>query len=288
MYWDGISSCFDRFRYNETFFLASTTRAEYPDYETIERKTCEVLKAGEATVNSVIGDRNVVNYDCRLSKDILNTRENLAILRAEGILDNIHEFRWYQRILYRILLNPSPDVIQVIQDFRKKNFEGKTVFGIQVRMGGCWSDSNEKLSMMTIDELKKIPSIIRNAMSEYRYKPANTVIYLLTDSTHVEFFIKRSLSDYSIITSTEFSRSSSRTLSNTDSLKGALMDVFILADSDALFVCKGSGFGRISKYMTRAKHIIQYDVTHRMESRYNNETRSCTSYDDFYALLNSE
>ena len=288
LFWNGTSSCFDRHRYNETFFLASTTRAEYPGYEMIERKTCEGLKAGEATVDSVIGDRSVVNYDCRLSKDIINTPENVAILREEGILDSYNEFRWYQRVLYRILLNPSQDVIQAILDFRAKHFEGKTVFGIQIRMGGCWSNFNEKLSMMTVEELKKIPSIIRNAMSEYKYNPVNTVLYLSTDSTHVESFMKHSLYDYSIITSTEFSRSHSRTLSDSESLKGALMDIFLLADSDSLFVCKGSGFGRMSKYMTRAKHIIQYKVTHRIDPRYSSEKRSCTSYDDFSALLNSE
>lgn len=239
-------------------------------------------------MNSVIGDRNVVNYDCRLNKDILNTPENLAILRAEGILGGTDEFRWYQRVLYRLLLNPAPAVIQAIQDFRKKNFEGKTVFGIQIRTGGCLSNFNEKVSMMTIEELKKIPSIIRNAMGEYKYKPANTVFYLSTDSTHVESFIIRSLSDYSIITSAEFSWSHSQTLSNSDSLNSALMDIFILADSDSLFVCKKSGIGRMSKYMTRAKHVIQYKATHRIEPRYDSETRSCTSYDDFSALLNSE
>lgn len=287
-FWRSTASCLYTLRYNETFFLASTTRVEYPGYDTIERKQCEILQPGEATILSTIGERNVVNYDCRLSKGIVNTDANLDILRSTGIVKEPDSFRWYQRALYRILLNPTPDVIKVIRNFKEKHFTGKIAFGIQVRTGGCWADFNERTAMISNEEIMRIPSIIRKAMAEYRYNPTKTVFYLSTDSRRVEAFIKESLSEFTILTSTEFARSHSRTLSNSESLKSALVDIFMLSDSDTLFICKGSGFGRMSKYMTRAKHIIQYKVTHRPETRYDESLRSCTSYDNFSDLTSKQ
>ena len=165
--------------------------------------------------------------------------------------------------MYRILLNPSIELQRVIHHNKRVLFTRKYVIGVQIRMGGCLADFHEVSQMMTMSQLRALPNTIVTMMQKWNYDSNNTVIYLSTDSSYAERYIRQKLGpEYEIGVSKTFKRSHSRSLGNDEPVKNALVDLYLLADTDGLIVCEGSGFGRVALSITRAQHTLVYNVTH--------------------------
>ena len=58
-------------------------------------------------------------------------------------------------------------------------------------MGGCLADFHEATQMMTMDQLRAYPKTIVTMMHKWNLSPNDTVIYLSTDSSYAEKFIRR-------------------------------------------------------------------------------------------------
>ena len=129
--------------------------------------------------------------------------------------------------------------------------------------------------MMSSHELKQLPSVIKNAMASWNYTAANTDLFLSTDSVFAETYIRNALgSMYTVLTSDAFHRSHTTGNPNAIAVGRALIDLFLLADSDALLYCYRSKFGTIAMMMGRAQKVIEYKVTHRLIPNFNS-TVSC-------------
>ena len=78
-------------------------------------------------------------------------------------------------------------------------------------MGGCLADYNEIAQMMTMNQLRAYPDRIVTMMRKWHLNPNDTVIYLSTDSSYAEKFIRQKLgSNYEIAVTRTFKRSHSK------------------------------------------------------------------------------
>ena len=215
--------------------------------------------------------------DCRLSKNIIGTQANIQTLQARKVLKANETYEDLQRILYRLLLNPTHELQSVINSFKATHFTKRYVFSVHIRMGGYLADVPERTEMMSLARLKRLPSVIQNAMVSWDFDAGNTVLFLSTDSTYAEKYIRKRLGkDYTIVTTNSFYRGHTGR-SNSVAVQRALIDLHLLADSDALLIGMGSGvnvrvahalgvgsgFGRVAKLMGRSPRVIEYFVHHR-------------------------
>ena len=205
----------------------------------------------------------MVTVDCHISDGILGSKSSVLTLQQNGIISPSDSYWNYRRYVHRILFNPSIELQNVIQNNKRLLFTRKYVLGVQVRMGGCLADFHEIAQMMTMAQLRDYPNTIVTVMRKWNYDSNNTVIYLSTDSSYAERYIRQKLGPkYEIGVAKTFKRSHSRNLGNDEPVKNALVDLYLLADTDGLIVCEGSGFGRVALSITRAQHTLVYNVTH--------------------------
>lgn len=100
--------------------------------------------------------------------------------------------------------------------------------------------------------LETVPSRIDALRGRLTENPKNVIVFVSSDSDKAIVYLKRHLHpDYRIVTSTQFARGhTTNSRISTDKVKGALLDVFVLADCDALLTTKGSGFSGIANDMS--------------------------------------
>ena len=242
----------------------------HSEYVIFNRKMCQKITPDMGSVSKMLGHKDVMTIDCRLSDRVMSSKDNLRLLQQNGIISSSEEYVDYKRYMYRILLNPSVELQQVIRNTKRLLFTREYALGVQIRMGGCLADFHEKTQMMTMDELRSLPHRIMDLMRIWKLSPKRTVIYLSTDSSYAEKFIRQKLgSRYEITVAKTFKRSHSRTVGSDEPVKNALVDLYLLADSDALIVCEGSGFGRVALSMSRAQYKRIYQVTHSASRNWN-------------------
>lgn len=254
-FWKNTVSCIQPF--HSQFFTATNVTL-------LSREECSKVSAHLFTLPTVLNS-SVLLTDCRLSRAMIGARANLLTLQAREVLKANETYEDLQRILYRLLLNPTPQLQSIIQSFRTTYFTKRYVFSIHIRMGGYLADVPERAEMMSPARLKRLPSIIQNAMISWDFNAGNTVLFLSTDSTFAERFIRRQLGkDFTIVTTNSFHRGHTKGTPNGVAVQRALVDLFLLSDSDALLIGLGSGFGRIAKFMGRSPRVIEYLVHHRI------------------------
>ena len=153
-------------------------------------------------------------------------------------------------------------------------------------MGGCLSDTPEMKEMMSLHELEQLPTVIQNAMVTWNFNAANTILFLSTDSTYAEKYIKAKLgSVYTVVTSDAFHRGHTTGSPDGVTIQRVLIDLFLLSDSDAILFCRGSGFGSIATSMGRARKFIEYRVTHRLIPNYKVLVGSYSNCSKVYSIF---
>lgn len=213
-----------------------------------------------APVGHILGKRNTVLIDYRPLDRYLSMKTIENDLRKGHALDQCH-FGRFRKMIMRVLLNPNPDTQRYLISFKRDNYNGKQVFGAQIRLGGCLANTREQMSLMSQAEFKSIPNRIR----QHIRKLTNPVVYLSTDSDYAEKYIRSALPEVTILTSSAlFKRSHSTGVTTLSNVESALVDLFLLSDSDILMYQDRSGFGRIAALMTRAHKTIPMKVTHTL------------------------
>ena len=214
---------------------------------------------GRGGVNKYIGDRNVTLRDYRPEWNQYSRMTIHHDLNHVGALKQI-DMGKFQKMLLRVFLNPNKKIQSYLKGFKQQFYVNNTqVFGVQVRLGGCLANHKEMMALMTKKEFQSIPGRIKR----YINKLTNPVVYLSTDSDYAETYIRNHLPGITILTSSQFfTRTHSTGFTQTSNVEAALVDLFLLSDSDMLMYQTGSGFGRIAAKMTRAHKIIGMKVTH--------------------------
>lgn len=242
----------------------------------LSSSACFDASPKKTNVLSVLGYRDVRLTDCRMPRAMLERPAQINLMRRLGVMENNEDMDDFWRLLFRLLLNPTPDLQSMIMEFRATHFTKQHVFAVQMRMGGCLADMQEISEMMSLRELERLPSVIIDGMKAWNFSKRSTVIFLSSDSSYAEKYVAEALgSSFTVVTSHFFRRGHTSGRAELDATRRAIIDLFLVADSDALLVCRGSGYGKIAVMMGRAKHLIVYRVSHTKAANYDPQRGKC-------------
>lgn len=208
---------------------------------------------------------NTIHRDNRLGSFFFHTRRNLWMLRNLGILEKTEGWRSYQRKLFRLLLNPSPDMVKTIVAAKHSLFHEQSVLGVQVRCAGLLSDNAEYAVKLDKEDLKMVPKMVR--LASYPLRNKKMVVLLSTDSKVAEEKLKASLQGFHVVTVKSFKRGhTTKHKASDDTIRRALLDLHLLAQSQALLVTQTSGFGEVAFYLSDVQrmNVIPVEKRHLM------------------------
>ena len=220
----------------------------------------ECLKSNKS-IEHLLGNQSVTMRDCRMNNNVFYSKEVIKQMKEDKILLPSQGMNDYLKMVLRILLNPARDIQRFIRQFQREHYNNDNcIVGVQVRTGGCYGNNQETTEMMSKEEIMLLPQFVNTTIrSEYCPRP---VIFLSTDSNDIEKYIKRELNYYPVYT-TNLRRAHTGGRATIDSVRGAMTDLILLADSDILITNSESGFGTIASTLTRANKKVVYKVTHR-------------------------
>ena len=208
---------------------------------------------------------NTIHRDNRLGSFFFHTRRNLWMLRNLGILEKTEGWRSYQRKLFRLLLNPFPDMVKTIVVAKHSLFHEQSVLGVQVRCAGLLSDNAEYAVKLDKEDLKMVPKMVR--LASYPLRNKKMVVLLSTDSKVAEEKLKASLQSFHVVTVKSFKRGhTTKHKASDDTIRRALLDLYLLAQSQALLVTQTSGFGEVAFYLSDVQrmNVIPVEKRHLM------------------------
>ena len=189
-------------------------------------------------------------FDVRTPRSVVQTPENLQILRERKLLYDWQGWDDLYKFLYKIVLNPVESVKKEIEE-EKRRLTRPYTFGVQVRTGGNLANDFERTSMISEEAMHKIPSQIEDICKKHNVTYKDWNLYISSDSDRATNYIFDTFkSKFNVIFSTKHTRghTSSRHL-KSNSLMSAMIDIHILGSSDILLTTKRSGFGRIASAM---------------------------------------
>ena len=193
-----------------------------------------------------------VMRDARLDSHFIYNEHNRRLLIESGIMTANETWEEYRRMIFRTLLRPSKEVRNAIRERNSVVHQRLFSIGVHIRTGGLLANDCESTSMIDRKTLETVPDRIDALRRRLTEKPKDVVVFVSSDSDRAIAYLKRHLHpDYRIVTSSKYARG--RTTSaraSADKVKGALLDVFVLADCDALLTTKGSGFSMIASEMS--------------------------------------
>ena len=276
--WNVTDNCLTPYRFTDLKSVLRGVRFTYRKHVKLDTRDCSLFPGNE-TLESIFGDRDIVLYDCRFNLKILNTPEYMSRLQHMGLMSPTDSFEDYQKRIMQMLMKPNEELSRVITQFQQTHFANRKVVGVQIRMGGCLANTQEKQEMMSVEELKQLPFFIRREIRIMGYQPGKTVLFLSTDSIIADNYLKEQLGkEFRIVEQRVFSRNHTKGFAKTEPTMGALMDIWLLANSDGLITCKGSGFGRVASMLSNSNRKVEYPVTHRLAAQFNQTKRRCFGY----------
>ena len=196
---------------------------------------------------------------CDLTLRSISNKTTFKTLHKAGFPSEVNDMKTYQKLVFRILLNPISDIIYDVLAFRRKYFEGKVVIGIQIRCGGTLADSHESTRILDNNQLKRIPERIMERLSYYKVDPASSVLFISTDSTKAFQHIQSQLGkqNFTVLESSMYERGHTTAAKlSEDHLKRALVDLYLLAESD-IILRSHSSFGLLACIISRNQACIQ-------------------------------
>ena len=209
----------------------------------------------------MLGNQNVLCDWCDVSLRSVFNKTTFNTLHKIGFPSSVSSPKTYQKLVFRILLNPISDIIYDVLAFRRKHFEGKVVIGIQIRCGGTLADTNEITHILDNNQLKRIPARIMERLSYYKVDPTSSVLFISTDSTKAFKYIQSQLGNHNYIvleySMYERGHTTAAKLSE-DHLKRALVDLYLLAESD-IILRSHSSFGLLACIISRNQACVQME-----------------------------
>ena len=203
--------------------------------------------------------------DARLPSNYIYNEHNRRRLIDSGIMTANETWEEYRRMILKILLRPKKDVRNAIREMNSIVHQRLFSIGVHIRTGGLLANDCEGTSMVDNKTLESVPHRIDALRERLTDNPKDVVVFVSSDSDRAIAYLKRNLHpDYRIVTSSKYTRG--RTTSaraSADKVKGALLDVFVLADCDALLTTSGSGFSMIVSEMSSSsvKAVIPVNRT---------------------------
>ena len=219
-------------------------------------RRCEGTGACFSVSNDTVDIEHSLNEDsvmrdARLDPHFIYNEHNRRLLVESGIMTANETWEEYRRMIFRTLLRPSKEVRNAIRERNSVVHQRLFSIGVHIRTGGLLANDCESTSMIDRKTLETVPHRIEALRERLTDKPGD-VVFVSSDSDRAIAYLKRHLHpDYRIVTSSKYARGhTTNSKISVGKVKGALLDVFVLADCDALLTTKGSGFSMIASEMS--------------------------------------
>ena len=220
-------------------------------------RRCEGTGACFSVSNDTVDIEHSLNEDsvmrdARLDPHFIYTEHNRKLLVDSRIMTANETWEEYRRMIFRTLLRPSKEVRNAIRERNSVVHQRLFSIGVHIRTGGLLANDCESTSMIDRKTLETVPHRIEALRERLTDKPKDVVVFVSSDSDRAIAYLKRHLHpDYRIVTSSKYARGhTTNSKISVGKVKGALLDVFVLADCDALLTTKGSGFSMIASEMS--------------------------------------
>ena len=158
------------------------------------------------------------------------------------------------------MTNPSAEIRKKALDFREELRPFKNLVSVHVRTGGSLADTREKAVANPKSRFRYIYSTINNIAS----KIANPFkLYLTTDSTVFEEFLRSRYPPYRLVTIDYYKRGhTSGKHASEKTIKRSLLDMYIAAQAKTLIYTRRSGFSLTILYLG------EYDSNWELSSKF--------------------
>ena len=203
---------------------------------------------------------NTTLRDARLPLKYVYNDQNREILIKNEVMREDESWSDYQRKIYQLLLRPNRRTREEINQMRSAVHQRSVSIGAHIRTGGLLANDCEGVSMVDQETLETIPSRIESMRSLLTNNTKDVSVYLSSDSDKALSYLREQLNpDYLIIIASNHTRgrTTGKQISE-DKVGGALLDLFVLSDCDALLTTRGSGFSTIAAGLSKAsvKRVI--------------------------------
>ena len=197
---------------------------------------------------------NTIHGDNRLGLAFFYSHRNLRVLRSTGIIGENEGWRSYERRMFRLLTNPSSELIDTILRTKNSLFRTPSVLGVQVRCAGLLSDDKETAVKLDEADLHRVPNQVKQVAHSMGVNRRQLTVFLSTDSDVAEERLRRALTMYRIVSVRNYKRGhTTRHKVSEESIQRALLDLYLLAQSRTLLVTGTSGYGTVAYSLSDVK-----------------------------------
>ena len=181
------------------------------------------------------------------------TSMNLQIMYKLGLIPKNKNWDYFKRVLLRLLLNPNPSNIQLIEEKRKELSSIHFHLSTHIRCAGWLSDEPEIAIMITPQQVRNMGKTFKNEFNKLHLGNTIPNVYLSTDSSKVEQYLKNQLKSIHFY-SLDIVRGHS-THGNFRNLRVSLVDLYSLCISNHFLGTQSSSYSRMASILCNFKSI---------------------------------
>ena len=265
IYWENIHSCLDELRFDGSTRFLLPQHTDLSTYRMCGRGQRCLFNSSYATLYEE--DLKFDDYRIRPSrKDVEDMVVRLMEMELLGENEGWDDFYHH---LIRVFYNPSPQLMTTILKERARIGPKTNQIGAHVRCGGALADSVERTSMVTPEVLTTVPQMIRNLTDGF-LPQGNAYLYLSTDSTIAYRNISEALYPMRVVTTDLYHRGHTTTNRvETQAIKRAYIDLYLMSESQRLLLSSHSSFSRIIRWMSGAENITYIQAPYSFDKAKN-------------------
>ena len=204
----------------------------------------------------------VVISDVRIPLLFIYTEENLKIINEYNITGFPITWIQIQHVIFRLIINPLEETIQTIQQQLFLLEPMENVLGIHIRCAGLLAYQKERVAMIRSIELVQLPSHIRRIAQLIKQPIQNITIFLSTDSSIAEKFLKIVLADYRVHVFNPFRRGhTTGGRANYLTIQQAIVDMYLLSQVKAFISTSYSGFSMSCHSLNSMPFLYRINIT---------------------------
>ena len=252
IYWENIHSCLDELRFDGSTRFLLPQHTDLSTYRMCGRGQRCLFNSSYATLYEE--DLKFDDYRIRPSrKDVEDMVVRLMEMELLGENEGWDDFYHH---LIRVFYNPSPQLMTTILKERARIGPKTNQIGAHVRCGGALADSVERTSMVTPEILATVPDEITRLVNTSHVPENDVYLYLSTDSTIAYRNISEALYPMRVVTTDLYHRGHTTTNRvETQAIKRAYIDLYLMSESQRLLLSSHSSFSRIIRWMSGAENV---------------------------------
>ena len=269
IYWENIHSCLDELRFDGSTRFLLPQHTDLSTYRMCGRGQRCLFNSSYATLYEE--DLKFDDYRIRPSrKDVEDMVVRLMEMELLGENEGWDEFYHH---LIRVFYNPSPQLMTTILKERARIGPKTNQIGAHVRCGGALADSVERTSMVTPEILATVPDEITRLVNTSHVPENDVYLYLSTDSTIAYRNISEALYPMRVVTTDLYHRGHTTTNRvETQAIKRAYIDLYLMSESQRLLLSSHSSFSRIIRWMSGAENVTYIQAPYSFgEAKYRSQ-----------------